>query len=112
MHEKLMKIDYCNLRFCVFGIMCLITLFYAAVSVKNGFLGDSIRMVMIIHLISLVFLTLSLWYFLFKRKSIESMGYFTLFLFNVFLAVFFFGSYRQRTWDAKSRPPDGHALQY
>ena len=89
MHEKLMKIDYCNLRFCVFGVMCLLTLFYAAVSVGNGFLGDSIRMVMIIHLISLVFLTLLLWYFLFKRKSIESMGYFTLFLFNVFLAVFF-----------------------
>ena len=84
-----MKIDYCNLRFCVFGVMCLLTLFYAAVSVGNGFLGDSIRMVMIIHLISLVFLTLLLWYFLFKRKSIESMGYFTLFLFNVFLAVFF-----------------------
>ena len=73
----------------MFCAMCLLTLFYAAVSVKNGFFGDSIRMVMVIHLVGLVFLTLLLWYFLFKRKSIESMGYFVLFLFNVFLAVFF-----------------------
>ena len=89
MRKERMKINYSNLCSCVFGAMCLLTLFYAAVSVKIGFLSNSIRMVMVIHLISLVFLTLLLWYLLFKRKAIESMGYFILFLFNVFLAVFF-----------------------
>ena len=89
MRKKLMKIDDRQFCSCVFGAMCLLTLFYAAVSVKNGFLKDSISMVMIIHLISLVFLTLLLWYLVYKRKAIESMGYFVLFLFNVYLTVFF-----------------------
>lgn len=89
MHINLMKIDCRKFCACVFGAMCLLTLFYVLVSVKNSFFRDRVSMVMIIHLISLAFLTLLLWYFLFKRKAIESMGYFVLFLFNVYLAVFF-----------------------
>ena len=89
MRKKRMKIGYRQFTFLAFGAMCLLTLFYVLVSVKNSFFRDRVSMVMVIHLISLVFLTLFLWYLLFKRKAIESMGYFVLFLFNVFLAVFF-----------------------
>ena len=89
MKIRLIKID--NRTFCsvVSAVMCFLTLFVIAVSVKSDIFRDSMYMVRIIDLISLVFLTFLSGYLYFRNSHIGAMGYFTLFLFNLFIAVFF-----------------------
>ena len=89
MKIRLIKID--NRTFCsvVSAVMCFLTLFVIAVSVKSDIFRDSMYVVRIIDLISLVFLTFLSGYLYFKDSHIGAMGYFTLFLFNLFIAVFF-----------------------
>ncbi|WP_198014850.1 sensor histidine kinase [Oribacterium sp. NK2B42] len=86
---RMIKID--NKTFCllVSALMFLLTFFAIAVSVRNDIFRDSMYMVRIVDLISLVFLTFLSGYLCFKDSRIGAMGYFTLFLFNLFIAVFF-----------------------
>ena len=88
MKKGLIKTDNKTICFCVPGVMCLLTLFAIAVSVKNDIFRDSMYMVRIIDLISLVFLTLLSVYLVLRESFIGEIVYFALFLFNVFVAVF------------------------
>lgn len=89
MKMRMIKID--NKTFCllVSALMFLLTFFAFAVSVKNNIFRDSMFMLRIIYLISLVFLTVFSGYMCFRDSYLGAMGYFTLFLFNLFVAVFF-----------------------
>ena len=89
MKMRLIKID--NKTFCllVSALMLLLTFFAFAVSVKNNIFRDSMFMLRIIYLISLVFLTVFSGYMCFRDSYLGAMGYFSLFLFNLFIAVFF-----------------------
>lgn len=89
MKMRLIKID--NKTFClrVSALMFLLTFFAFAVSVKNNIFRDSMFMLRIIYLISLIFLTVFSGYMCFRDSYLGAMGYFTLFLFNLFVAVFF-----------------------
>ena len=89
MKIRLIKFDNKTICSVVSLVMCLLTLFAIAVSVRNDIFRDSMYMVRIIDLISLLFLTLLSGYLCFKDSRIGAMGYFTLFLFNLFIAVFF-----------------------
>ena len=86
---QFIKIDNKKIGSLVSGCLCLLTLFAVAVSVKNDIFRDSMYMVRIADLIGLVFLTFLSGYLCFKDSRIGAMGYFTLFLFNLFIAVFF-----------------------
>lgn len=57
MKMRLIKIDNKSIYSLVPGVMCLLTLFAFAVSVKNDIFRDLMYMVRIIDLISLIFLT-------------------------------------------------------
>ena len=89
MKMRLIKIDNKTIRSLVSGVMCLLTILAIAVSVRNDIFRDSMYMVRIVDLIGLVFLTFLSGYLCFKDSRIGAMGYFTLFLFNLFIAVFF-----------------------
>ena len=89
MKMRLKKIDIKTICSLVFAAMCLLTFFTFAVSVKNDIFRDSLYMVRLINLISLIFLTLLSGYLCFKDSYTGAMGYFILFLFNLFIAVFF-----------------------
>ena len=89
MKMRLIKIDNKTICSLVFGVMCLLTIFAITVSVKNDIFRDSMYMVRIVDLISLFFLTFLSGYLYFKDSYLGAMGYFTLFLFNLFVAVFF-----------------------
>lgn len=89
MKMRLIKIDNKTICSLVSGVMCLLTIFAITVSVKNGIFRDSMYMVRIVDLISLFFLTFLSGYLYFKDTHIGAMGHFTLFLFNLFVAVFF-----------------------
>ena len=85
---RLIKIDNKVICSLVSGVMCLLTLFAIALSVKNDIFRDSLYMVRIVDLISLIFLTFLSGYLNFRDSHIGAKGYFTLFLFNLFVAVF------------------------
>ena len=89
MKMRLIKIDNRTICSLVFGVMCLLTIFAITVSVKNDIFRDSMYMARIVDLISLFFLTFLSGYLYFKDSHLGAMGYFTLFLFNLFIAVFF-----------------------
>ena len=89
MKMRLIKIDNKTICSLVFGVMCLLTIFAITVSVKNDIFRDSMYMGRIVDLISLFFLTFLSGYLYFKDSFLGAMGYFTLFLFNLFIAVFF-----------------------
>ena len=89
MKIRVIKIDNKTIRSLVPAVMFFLTLFAIAVSVKNNIFRDSMYMVRIVDLISLFFLTFLSGYLCFKDSRIGAMGYFTLFLFNLFIAVFF-----------------------
>ncbi len=89
MKMRLIKIDNKTIYSLVSGVMCLLTIFAITVSVKNDIFRDSMYMARIVDLISLFFLTFLSGYLCFKDSRIGVMGYFTLFLFNLFIAVFF-----------------------
>ena len=89
MKMRLIKIDNKTICSLVFGVMCLLTIFAITVSVKNDIFRDSMYMARIVDLISLFFLTFLSGYLYFKDSYLGAMGYFTLFLFNLFVAVFF-----------------------
>ncbi|XME01418.1 sensor histidine kinase [Lachnospiraceae bacterium C1.1] len=89
MKMRLIKIDNKTIRSLVPTVMFFLTLFAIAVSVKNDIFRDSMYMVRIIDFISLVFLTVLSGFLCFKDSHIGAMGHFTLFLFNLFVAVFF-----------------------
>lgn len=89
MKMRLIRIDNKTICALVSGVMCLLTIFAVAVSVKNDIFRDSMYTVRIVDLISLVFLTFMSGYLCFKDSYTGAMGYFTLFLFNLFVAVFF-----------------------
>ena len=86
---RLIRIDNKTICALVSGVMCLLTIFAVAVSVKNDIFRDSMYMVRIIDLISLFFLTLLSGYLYFSDSYIRARGYFTLLLFNLFVAVLF-----------------------
>ncbi len=89
MKIRLIKIDNKTIRSLAPVVMFFLTLFAITVSVKNDIFRDSMYMVRIVDLISLFFLTFLSGYLCFKDSRIGAMGYFTLFLFNLFIAVFF-----------------------
>ena len=89
MKMRLIKIDNKTICSLVFGVMCLLTIFAITVSVKNDIFRDSMYMGRIVDLISLFFLTFLSGYLYFKDSFLGAMGYFTLFLFNLFISVFF-----------------------
>lgn len=89
MKIRLIKIDNKTIRLLVPVVMFFLTLFAITVSVKNDIFRDSMYMVRIVDLISLFFLTFLSGYLYFKDSHIGAMGHFTLFLFNLFVAVFF-----------------------
>ena len=89
MKIRRIKIDNKTICSLVSGVMCLLTIFAIAVSVRNDIFRDSMYMVRIVDLISLFFLTFLSGYLYFKDSRIGAMGHFTLFLFNLFVAVFF-----------------------
>ena len=57
MKMRLIKIDNKTIYSLVSGVMCLLTIFAITVSVKNDIFRDSMYMVRIADLISLIFLT-------------------------------------------------------
>ncbi|MBO6113258.1 MAG: hypothetical protein J6P45_09460, partial [Lachnospiraceae bacterium] len=63
---RLIKIDNKTICSLVSGVMCLLTLFAIAVSVRNDIFRDSMYMVRIVDLIGLVFLTFLSGYLCFK----------------------------------------------
>ena len=85
MKMRLIKIDNKTIYSLVSGVMCLLTIFAIIVSVKNDIFRDSMYMVRIADLISLIFLTFLSGYLCFRDSRIGAMGYFTLFLFNLFV---------------------------
>ena len=89
MKMRLIRIDNKTICALVSGVMCLLTFFAVAVSVKNDIFRDSMYMVRIVDLISLLFLTILSGYLHFSDSYIRARGYFTLLLFNLFVAVLF-----------------------
>lgn len=89
MKMRRIKIDNKTIYSLVSGVMCLLTIFAIKVSVKNDIFRDSMYMARIVDLISLFFLTFLSGYLCFKDSCLGARGYFTLFLFNLFIAVFF-----------------------
>ena len=89
MKKRLIRVDSKPICFCVPGVMCFLTLFAMVLSVRNDIFRDPMYMVRIIDLISLIFLTLLSWYLFSRESAIGELGYFALFLFNFFIAVFF-----------------------
>ena len=88
MKKRLIRIDNKTSCFYMSCVMCFLTLFAIVASAKNDIFRDTMYMLRIIDLISLIFLTSLSWYLFFKGSFIGTMGYFALFLFNVFFAVF------------------------
>ena len=75
----------------VFGTMCILTLICIAAVVRNDVFRDSyILLVSVIYILSLIFITILSGFLLSRaEKAVRPMRYFTLFLFNVYIVVFF-----------------------
>ena len=89
MKKRLIKIDNKTSCSLVSIVMCLLTLFAIAISIKNGIFRDAMYMVRIIYLISLIFLTLLSGYVFFRENFIGARGDISPLLINAFVSIFF-----------------------